>query len=247
MSKIGWLVVLLLIGLQLSAQTTEKIEVNAHRASLNQVLLDLKEKYGFQFAFDSDLLSKYSITVKRTFQSQEETLRFLVKNLPLDLEKSGDVFLIVPKQEQVVSVASTRISGQVLEAVTNEPLPYSYVLINRKPVLSDQLGNFDFVASADTGYNLQISHLGYYIYDTIVNQSIEKKFFLTPRIQRITEVQVLSNPVEEATLIGDKAGRMKINHQIAPILPGYGDNSVFTLLRLMPGILAAGEQSNDLF
>ncbi|HPF50705.1 MAG TPA: TonB-dependent receptor plug domain-containing protein [Draconibacterium sp.] len=246
MSKIRLLVVLLLLHFQLLAQTTGKIEVNVHKAPLNQVLLDLKESYGFQFAFDSDLLSGYTISANKTFRNQEETLKFLIKNLPLDLERSGDVFLIVPHQEQNRAISSTRISGQVLEAVTNEPLPYSYVVVNRKPVQADQLGNFNYIASADSGLNLQISHLGYYVYDTIVNQSIEKKFFLTPRIQRISEVQILSNPVEEATLIGDKAGHIKINHQIAPILPGHGDNSVFTLLRLMPGILAAGEQSNDL-
>ncbi len=246
MSKIRLLVVLLLLHVQLSAQTTGQIEVNVHKAPLSKVLLDLKESYGFQFAFDSDLLARYTVSANKIFLNQEETLKFLIKNLPLDLEKSGDVFLIVPQQKQRENMYSTRISGQVLEAISNEPLPYSYVLINRRPVQADQLGNFNYLASADSGFSLQISHLGYYVYDTVVNQSIDRKFFLTPRIQRISEVQILSNPVEEATLIGDKAGRMKINHQIAPILPGHGDNSVFTLLRLMPGILAAGEQSNDL-
>ncbi len=69
---------------------------------------------------------------------------------------------------------------------------------------------------------------------------------MTPQIERIAEVQVLGNLVEQSTLIGDQAGRIKINHRIAPVLPGHGDNSVFNLLRLMPGILAAGEQSTDL-
>nr|WP_262921381.1 TonB-dependent receptor [Maribellus maritimus] len=47
-------------------------------------------------------------------------------------------------------------------------------------------------------------------------------------------------------MIGDQPGKIKINHRIAPLLPGYGDNSVFNMLRLMPGVLAAGEQSSDL-
>ena len=246
MSKFGWLVVLLLVNLQLSAQAPGKIQVDVNKIPLNQVLLDLREKYGFQFAFDSDLLSKYPVSVKRSFQLEEETLKYLIRNLPFTVEKSGDVFLIIPQEEQKEGPGITRISGQVLEAVTNEPLPFSYILINRKPIQSDQEGNFNFLASAGGGYNLQISHLGYYIYDTLLTNSIEKKFYLMPQIERISEVKVLSNPIEKSTLIGDRAGRMKINHQIAPILPGHGDNSVFTLLRLMPGILAAGEQSNDL-
>lgn len=246
MLKFTVLAILLLIVFNLSAQTPEKIEVSVHKTPLNQVLLDLKENYGFQFAFDNDLLSKYVVSAKRSFSSQEETLAFLIRNLPFEIEKSGDVFLILPQQDTSDEEILTQISGQVLEARTFEPLPYSYIFINRRPVQSDLNGNFNYIASADTSFNLQISHLGYFIYDTIVSQSINRKFFLNPQIKRIKEVQVLSNPIEKSTLIGDKAGRMKINHQIAPILPGHGDNSVFNLLRLMPGVMAAGESSNDL-
>ncbi|WP_167619619.1 TonB-dependent receptor [Maribellus sediminis] len=239
-------VLLLLLAFQVAAQTPEKITVSVRKTALNQVLLDLKENYGFQFAYDSDLLSKYTVTVNRTFSTKEETLKYLVKNLPLDVERSNDVFLIIPQQEEEPVNHVTTISGQVLEAFTEEPLPYSYILINRKSVQADQQGHFNFIASADTSFNLQISHLGFFIYDTLLTRSINRKFYLTPQLERIDEVEVISNPIEKSTLIGDRAGRMKINHQIAPILPGHGDNSVFTLLRLMPGILAAGEQSNDL-
>ena len=73
---------------------------------MNQVLIDLKENYGFQFAYDSDLLSKYLITVNnKTFRTDEEALRFLVKDLPLDIEKSGDVLLIIPQKEKNAELA----------------------------------------------------------------------------------------------------------------------------------------------
>ena len=39
---------------------------------------------------------------------------------------------------------------------------------------------------------------------------------------------------------------MKVNANIARYLPGQGDNSIFNLLKLMPGIQAAGEQTTDL-
>jgi hypothetical protein len=38
----------------------------------------------------------------------------------------------------------------------------------------------------------------------------------------------------------------KLNHKVANHLPGFGDNSVFNLLRLQPGILASGEQTIEL-
>ncbi|WP_346859482.1 TonB-dependent receptor plug domain-containing protein [uncultured Draconibacterium sp.] len=247
MAKRTMMVVLFFLCLtQVIAQTTQNIKLDVRKASLSQVLLDLKETYGLQFAFDNDLLSQYSVSVNRSFQSENEALLYLLRNLPLDLEKSGEVFLIIPRKPNEPKASFTQISGQVLEAKTYEPLPYSYILINRRSIQSDQQGNFNYIASADSSYNLQISHLGYFIYDTIVNRSLNRRFFLTPHIESIKEVQIISNPIEKSTLIGDRAGRMKINHQIAPILPGHGDNSVFNLLRLMPGILAAGEQSNDL-
>ena len=248
--KVGLLFVFIaLFQFQVLAQTTKIIKVDVKETSISEVLIALKEEYGFQFAFDKDLLSQYFVTLNKVFQSEEETLTFLIKNLPLQIEKSGDVFLIMPETEvEIIEPKNiyTRISGQVLEKQTFEPLPFSYILINNKSIQADQQGHFSFLASTDTSLNLKISHLGYYIYDTLLIGNINKKFFLTPQITAISQILVKGNPVEKSTLIGDKPGKMKINHRIAPILPGYGDNSVFNLLRLLPGILAAGEQSNDL-
>lgn len=240
----------LILFFQLSAQIPKNIEVNVKGIPLSQVLLDLQEKYGFQFAFDNDLLSKYAVTANKSFQTEEETIQFLIGRFPLEFEKSGDVFLIFPEKEvltqQKPELKKTFISGQVIEAQTYEPLPFSYIIINEKFVQSDQQGNFSYMASADTSFNLRISHLGYFIYDTIFTGSLNRKFHLIPRMKEIPEIKVKGSPVEKTTLIGDKPGKIKLNHRIAPVIPGYGDNSVFNLLRLMPGVLASGEQSSDL-
>lgn len=250
MTKSFWLFVLIILTLnQITAQTVKKIKVNVLKSSLSQVLLDLKGSYGIQFAFDNDMLSKYIVSVNRTFQSEEEALIYLLKDLPFELEKSGDVFLIIPVTADTIAiqpVETTRITGQVLESLTYEPLPFSNVSINDKYLQTDLQGNFNFIASTDTSFDLRISHLGYYIYDTIITGSINNRFFLDPQVNQLAEVQVRGHIVEQSTLIGDKPGMMKINHRIAPVLPGHGDNSIFNLLRLMPGILAAGEQSTDL-
>ncbi|MBI9062541.1 MAG: TonB-dependent receptor [Marinilabiliaceae bacterium] len=57
---------------------------------------------------------------------------------------------------------------------------------------------------------------------------------------------VKNNIVEKSAQVGESPGLIKLNPYIANYLPGNGDNSVFNLLRLQPGILAAGEQPNDL-
>ena len=249
MKVIQLAVLILLLQFRVFGQEPIEIEINVQKTSLNEVLLDLKVKYGLQFAYDKDLLIRYKVSLNRTFSSEDEALDHLLKGLPLELEKSGDVFLIFPKIQQKQTAQKkklTQISGKVMEVQTYEPLPFSYILINNKSIQSDRLGHFTFLASADTTFDLRISHLGYFIYDTLITTSLNRNFLLTPQLSEIAEVTVEGNPVEKSTLIGDKPGKMKINHRIAPILPGYGDNSVFNLLRLMPGITASGEQSNDL-
>ncbi len=250
MTKTIWLFVMLFLSvIQITAQTVKKIRINAQKTPLSQVLLDLKENYGIQFAFDNDFLSQYKISINQTFNTEEEALTYLLQNIPVELERSGDIFIIIPISQDTVAVqpkAFNQVSGQVLESQTLEPLPFSYISINDRYIQSDQQGYFNFIASADTSLNLRISHLGYYYYDTVLNQSLHSKFLLVPEIEQIEEIKVISNLVEQSTLIGDKPGRMKINHRIAPVLPGYGDNTIYNLLRLMPGILASGESSNDL-
>lgn len=249
--KVLQLAVLLILitWFEVSAQKPTPIRIDVQQKTLNEVLLDLKEKYGLQFAYDKDLLSNYKISAHQEFRSEEAALTFLLKDLPLELEKSGEVFLIfreTQREQTANKKLLTQISGQVLEVQTYEPLPFSYILINNKSIQSDRQGHFTFLASADTTFDMRISHLGYFIYDTLFTGSLNKDFLLTPKMEQISEVLVESSPVERSTLIGDLPGKMKINHRIAPVLPGNGDNSVFNLLRLMPGVMAAGEQSNDL-
>lgn len=242
------LVFLTLVVWNLKAQS-QKIKIDAIGISLNKVLVELRDSYGIQFSFDDKLLSRYSVTAKMEFDSKDAAISYLVSGLPLSVEKSGEIFVVFPSESKKHSskrIITSRVGGQVVEAGTYEPLPFSYIIINEKQVQSDQNGNFNFLASADTSFNMQISHLGYFVYDTLFNNSLNQRFYLKPSVTELEEVKIEGFDIERATLIGDAAGTMKVNHTIAPYLPGYGDNSIFNVLRLMPGVLAAGEQSSDL-
>ncbi len=243
------LLIILLITGAVKAQP-QKIQINVNKQPLNEVLLLLREQYGFELAYNEGLTSRYRISLKKEFNSKEEAISELLSSVPFGYELADGVFMILPgKNKQPKKkwpLNYTTLTGQVLEAQSYEPLPFSNILANNKPVTSDQNGNFSFIASTDSVVSLQISHLGYFIFDTVFKNSSNTKFYLTPSVEEIDEVQVEGFTVEKATLIGDSPGRMKINHTIAPYLPGYGDNSVYNLLRLMPGVLASGEQSTDL-
>ena len=225
------------------------ITVEVNNVPLNVLLLQLRNQYDFQFSYSENQLSRYKVTVSKTFTSKDETIEYLLKDLPFQLKKMNNVFIIVPdkkKQREEQKKGQTRITGQIVEAGSFEPLPYSSILINNHPMIADVTGNFNFMASTDSLFHVRISHLGYYIYDTVLYASNHRQFKLVPSSIKLPEVTIQNNVVEKATIVGEKIGKITLNNNISRFLPGQGDNSVFNHIRLMPGIQAAGEQSTDL-
>ncbi len=227
---------------------TAKIKISVADKSLSEVLESLTEDFDFQLSYNSSELAKYNVTVNRSFNSPEETIKYLVKDLPFQTVKSGEVFIIIP--ETIKPVVRKRkqnsISGQIVEMGSKEPLPFSQLQVNGHPVLSDVLGNFNFVSENDSVFRLQITHLGYFVLDTVLLPNEHHEIALKQMRIKLPEIVIKNNVIEKSTLIGNQPGGMQLNHHISEYLPGQGDNSVFTLLRLMPGIQATGEQLNDL-
>ena len=170
----------------------QKIKIDVAGIPLNKVFFDLRDKFGFQFTFNDRLLSDYKITASREFETKDAAVSFLLEGLPLEFEKNGDVFVIFSTQQKNTPIIKKylHVGGQVVEADTFEPLPFSYILINNRQVQSDQNGNFNFLASADASIKLQISHLGYFVYDTVFTQGLNHRFILTPSVKELGEVKV---------------------------------------------------------
>lgn len=240
-------ILFLLLGLTGFTQPGSTITVDVTDKPLNEVLHQLRDQYGFQLSYTENELSKYKVTVHQQFQTDEETLNFLLTKLPFKLKKAGEVFIIIPlKKGKTDQKSNVQITGQIVESGTWEPLSYSNIIINKKKLVADVTGSFNFIASADSSFHVQISHLGYFVYDTVLYTGINQQFRLKPSVTPLPEIKVQNRLIDRSTMIGDVAGNMKINHNIAQYLPGQGDNSIFNLLRLMPGIQATNEQTADL-
>lgn len=242
--RISSFIVLFLLMAQL-VSFGQEISVEANNIPLNKLLVNIRNDHKIQISFDDQLLSQYTVTLNKTFKNPEEAIREIIRNLPLGFEKSGDVFIIYPVKKQKKEV-QLHLSGKILDAVTLEPLPYSHIIINNFPHVTDLKGAYVFISKTDSIFSVKVSQLGYYILDTVVGYGAGKDFLLHPSVIGLKEVEILGQSIEHSTQIGNQAGMEKLNHKIATHLPGYGDNSVFNLLRLQPGILAAGEQTNEL-
>ena len=219
---------------------SQEIRVKAKQQSLNQVLVDLRDRYDVQFSFNDDLLSSYIISADSVFSNVEEAIKFLLINTSLEYQFTDGVFLIYPHNRK----KKYYLRGNLYDLETNESLPYSHLAINNIPQVSDMSGGFSFTSEEDDDLHLQASHLGYFILDTVLNPNENHKLFLHPAKSDLPEIMVTDRMVQNFIKIGNEVGNISLNHKIVNFLPGNGDNSVFELLRMQPGIAASNEQSN---
>jgi hypothetical protein len=221
------------------------IEIKCRNTPLNQILVSLRDRYGIMSSFDDKQLSNYVLTVDKKFASAPQVFDYLLKGLPLAYDISDDVFIIYPA-EVIVKSRKYNIAGRITDKENNESLPFSNILINRSGLISDAMGNFSFTSTSDSVFSITVSYLGYYILDTVLPAGTGYSIKLTPSVVALKEIIVKGSVISHAINVGNLPGTSRLNHKVAYFLPGNGDNSIFNLLRLQPGILAAGEQSADL-
>ena len=244
-------VVLLLLSfffLSLSVSSQE-IVVATRDKPLNHLLLELREKYNASFSFDDAALSKYNISISGSYDNMEAALDAVLKDLPLAYMKSEEVFVIYPQRAEPEPKPQKKVftlTGSILERKSGEVLPFTNVIINGNGLSTDQQGRFAYKSARDSVFQVLISHLGYYLMDTLLTAGKHHRLALIPAQQRLEEVVIREQLLENFVYTNYEAGVVKLNHNITRFLPGSSDNSVFNLLRLQSGILAAAEQSTEL-
>ncbi|MBN2215357.1 MAG: TonB-dependent receptor plug domain-containing protein [Bacteroidales bacterium] len=227
------------------AAYAQEIKVQCTDEPLNHILITLRDNYNIMLSFDDRQLSRYRLSVDRSFSSVPQAFDYLFRGLPLTYELSDGVYIIYaakPKEKTKNYI----IAGRILDKTNLETLPFSGILINNTGLISDAKGFFSYTTTNDSIFKIKISYLGYYILDTILPPGTNYSFKLIPSVIALEEILVQGLAVNRSIQISSSPGITKLNHKVAYYLPGNGDNSVFNLLRLQPGIMAAGDQSSDL-
>jgi len=240
------LLVLILLFLSQNQEIVgQGIVVNADQAPLNNVLITLVEEYRVQVSFDDRLLSQYTVTLHREFESPEKAIAYLLEPFPLHYEIDNGVFIVFsdkPPPEK----KEYRIAGRIIDQRSGESLPYSHLLINTYGTTTDFSGHFASASLESPDFNVLVSHLGYYLLDTTLKAGSDHVLRLIPAVYELKEISVRGNSVERSGQVGEDAGVLRLNHKVAYRLPGNGDDAIFNFLRLQPGIMAAGEQSSEM-
>jgi outer membrane receptor for ferrienterochelin and colicin len=215
------------------------------------VFLELRDKHNIQFSFSDQAIQNCYISKNKSYASPEEAIKDLLKGCQLIYKKSGAVFIILPvpkKQEKTRHIPEKKIytfSGKILDVINKETLPFAALQYQNKGISSNPNGGFSF-KTIDSLVHLKISYVGYYQIDTLLSPSSSHSIKLTPAVLGLKEILIKSsNPIVFDMHVGQSAGTIKINHQLTSFLAGNRNNTIYNILRLQAGVMAAGEQTSD--
>lgn len=215
---------------------------------LNEILLDLNDRYQIQISINANLSANCILSVRQNFSSVEEALQFLADQCQLSLLKISHVYTFrnnpqadTPDEKPKPATPSTYIyQGLVIERSTQEPLPYTLIHMNDKDIVADGQGRFSF-KSTSISEKIQFRHLGYEICDTTLMPGNPLEIILNPHSEVLEEITIRGTQIISDTRSGEEAGRIKFNDIANNPFPGNSINLIFNNIRLMPGIMAAGE------
>ncbi|MFV0291134.1 MAG: carboxypeptidase-like regulatory domain-containing protein [Mangrovibacterium sp.] len=229
------------------AAFSQELHLLVNDKPLNDVLRGLP----IEISFDDNTLSQYKVTVNKKFDNSQSALDFLLKNKPFRFENISGVYVIVSSTEKIEQPPNVEIkelytfSGIIRDADTGEGLPFAYIATPEKTISTDETGYFSFKTERKGKQHVEVQYLGYRKQDTTLSSGLSE-IQLQPAVFSMAEVVIGPTPATMLIQSGISPGEIRINHQIAKYIPGSIDNSVFNLMRMMPGIRASGEPSEDL-
>lgn len=241
---------MLVLALSFSAKSyTQTILLDYQEELLNEILLDLNDRYDVQVSINSKLSNACSITVKASFGSMDLALKALGEKCGLEVIRIGSVYTFRTIEASIPVAEIDQVSylyqGVLVEIGSDEPLPFAIVSTPDRDLVTDENGRFSFKSLAEV-QNVRLRSLGYQDADTLLRHGDVLKISLSPKSKALDEVVVIGDRGKAPiTNIGEKSGYIQLNDVNNNLVPGLSDNLVFNNLRQYPGIMAAGESIAD--
>lgn len=233
----------------ITAAFSQELRLVVSDKPLNVVLNTLN----VEISFNDKALSYYKITISKNFKNPEEAITFLLKDKPFKVGKIGSVYVISPISESPNKETAAKptvnknyvISGELTDQSSGEPLPFAHIQTGKGFITTNEAGYFSINRETTQPEHIQAQYLGYETLDTLLTIG-RHNLSLTSKTITLAEVVVNTPPSAMLMQSGKTSGEVRINPQIARYMPGSVDNSVFNLLRMIPGVRASGEPSEDL-
>ena len=240
-----------LIATKVQAQN---IALNYQNLPLNEVLIDLNQRYDAQISINSSISENCQITLSGQYDNMLQAMKALAKECNLEVTQVGNVYTFQQKKPTTATKTAKKpplhlFQGTVIDGLTGEPLPFSRVETGSTILLADENGKFSF-KSEKSSETILFRHLGYGILDTSLHHQSQLQIQLNPKSFGLSTIIVDNKPTSSPSpihlpTIGQSAGHIKLNDIATQLIPGNDNNMIFNHLRLYPGIMAAGESISD--
>ena len=230
--------------------TAQGVTLNYQEEPLNDILLDLSDRYSVQISADPDVANRCLITINERYESMDEAMEALASRCELRVVNISGIYTFaspLPKEEPDKPIVKVQYlyQGQITEAGTQEPVPFALMQFGKKGITADAYGRFSFKSYKPTETGL-FQSLGYETQSLNLNPGSNLIVPLKPALLDLGDVEVVADRnVLPITNIGEAAGHLRFNDIGNKLVPGLSDNLIFNNLRLYPGIMAAGEAITD--
>ncbi|MCH2021623.1 MAG: TonB-dependent receptor [Saprospiraceae bacterium] len=232
---------------------TQNIKLPSSVNTLHGALIYLNKNYDVAFSCNDTWAKECKIDTSLIFKNVRDAISKLTKSCKLKFKRINRVYVILKPElsnessniiSQKRSSKNYSFKGYVIDVQTKEPLPFSSISIGISQLTTDESGFFNYKCS-DSVVNVRIEHLGYNNFQGPISSSEVNKIGLRPSVNELQTVTVEASQNTGFVETIDPPGIIKLNDKLASLLPNNGNNSLFALLRLQAGVLAAGEQTND--
>ncbi len=227
-------------------------------APLSEVLNGISQNCGVRVAFDYDLASGISVTLRLKNADADNALSLALQDTPLWYINVNDVYIIKLREEipeEIVlpepEITKIRIAGVVREAETREHLPYAGIQIEgtNQGTSANSDGYFTLITQFADSLKLTVSYIGYDPVQRLIHPADEEGFLVIEMKQRsdmLEVVEIVGKPHQEIIEVSDMAGRFAMNASRMQEIPSLNGLDVAAPLQILPGIDGTTERASGL-
>lgn len=212
--------------------------------TLKEALQELHAQESFDYSLPGDVANDCIIEDEQTFTSLPAALEYMANHCSLHVKQINSTYVFSVLQ-------NNEINFVVFDRGNLEPLPLTNVSLNGRSHYIQPNGRVNVVLNTDDDL-LSFSHLGYE--SRILSAfDIGDTVFMYPKVNHLSDFEfAVQADQKQNTSIGPYSKGvdytddhvLHINHRMAKNIPTTS-NTLYNLLRLQPGVLAAGEQTQD--
>lgn len=243
-------------SMAMHAQTdTLTVSFDGKEVPLNRALFQLRKKYKVAIAYDNRALKEYKVSSNGNPIPLSDLLKSWLEPNGYTYEYLAATLVVFPKliEEEPVGNA-TRFNfvlhGKILDAETNEPLPFASVSEAKtgRGAYTNEQGYFTLNEVSSDTVVLNCSYIGYKSRmirltpaDDVANYNIflRKSRALLPTATVISELPSILETTKRPSL-------QTMNVDLAMRLPNTGEPDIVRSLQLLPGVSGALENSSAL-